>query len=408
MSEEEITLKVLSLNCWGIPYVSKNRTARMDAIADKLINDEFDIVCLQEIWSILDFKMFKSRTQEQLPYSHYFYSGVVGSGVCVFSRYPILDVMFHRWSVNGYVHKIHHGDWFGGKGVGLCKVRVQNMDINVYIAHLHAEYDRENDEYTAHRVLQAFDTAQFIRMTKGGADAVILGGDLNTEPQDLAYRLICGIAGLHDSCSNNSTFIGTNECAKNSYTCSSLVNKMPNGKRIDYILYLGSNKFTVQVVDFYLPFPERVPQKNYSYSDHEAIMAHLKISKGENLTSNIDVRDSLKEAINICGLALKSVRRQRIWYLIFSLLLAIPLMYSMGLEYSSTSIGLSIGINIGRLLGTAVLCYSLFMSSIWNSVEKNALKAGHSAMEIHLNQLINNYERKNITSFYSIKSAKTK
>lgn len=115
---------------------------------------------------------------------------------------------------------------------------------------------------------------------------------------------------------------------------------------------------------------------------------------GENSASNFDVRDSLKEAINICGLALKSVQRQRIWYLIFSLLLAIPLMYSMGLEYSSTSIGLSIGINIGRLLGTAVLCYSLFMSSIWNSVEKNALKAGHSAMEIHLNQLINNYERK--------------
>lgn len=44
--------------------------------------------------------------------------------------------MFHRWSVNGYVHKIHHGDWFGGKGVGLCKVRVQNMDVNVYIAHV--------------------------------------------------------------------------------------------------------------------------------------------------------------------------------------------------------------------------------------------------------------------------------
>lgn len=85
-------------------------------------------------------------------------------------------------------------------------------------------------------------------MTKGGADAVILGGDLNTEPNDLAYRLICGVAGLHDTCSNSPTFIGTNECAKNSYTSSSLANKMPNGKRIDYILYLGSNKFTVRFI----------------------------------------------------------------------------------------------------------------------------------------------------------------
>lgn len=40
----------------------------------------------------------------------------------------------------------------------------------------------------AHRVLQAFDTAQFIKLTSGGADFVILAGDLNTEPGDLAYR----------------------------------------------------------------------------------------------------------------------------------------------------------------------------------------------------------------------------
>ena len=105
---------------------------------------------------------------------------------------------------------------------------------------LHAEYDKENDEYTAHRVLQAFDAAQFIRMTKGGVDAVILGGDLNTEPQDLAYRIICGVAGLKDACLDTSRNLGTNECANNSYTNSSVARKLPDGKRIDHILYLGS------------------------------------------------------------------------------------------------------------------------------------------------------------------------
>lgn len=45
--------------------------------------------------------------------------------------------LFHAWSVNGYVHRIHHGDWFGGKGVGLCKILVQdNYPVNVYIAHV--------------------------------------------------------------------------------------------------------------------------------------------------------------------------------------------------------------------------------------------------------------------------------
>ena len=113
------------------------------------------------------------------------------------------------------------------------------------IFQLHAEYSRHNDEYTAHRVLQAFDTAQFIRMTCGGADSAILGGDLNAEPQDLAYRIMCGVAGLADACSNSSSNLGTNECANNSYTSSKLARKFPEGKRIDHILYLGSKNYKV-------------------------------------------------------------------------------------------------------------------------------------------------------------------
>lgn len=60
--------------------------------------------------------------------------------------------------------------------------------IIVHFLQLHAEYDRDCDEYQAHRVLQAFDTAQFIQLTSMGADLIVLAGDLNTEPDDLAYR----------------------------------------------------------------------------------------------------------------------------------------------------------------------------------------------------------------------------
>lgn len=98
----------------------------------------------------------------------------------------------------------------------------------------------------AHRVLQAFDTAQFIRMTRGGADAVILGGDLNTEPQDLAYQIICNVAGLVDACGQSLTGLGTNECARNSYTSLQTAKNMPQGKRIDHILYLGSKNYKVR------------------------------------------------------------------------------------------------------------------------------------------------------------------
>ena len=119
--------------------------------------------------------------------------------------------------------------------------------FTVFILQLHAEYNCENDEYMAHRVLQAFDTAQFVKMTSGGVDAVIFAGDLNTEPQDLAYRIIRGVSSLADTCPDSQSHIGTNECANNSYTSSKLARTQPNGKRIDHIMYLGSK--TVKVKD---------------------------------------------------------------------------------------------------------------------------------------------------------------
>lgn len=385
----EANINFLTLNCWGIPYVSKNRRVRMEALAEKFSTGEYDIICLQEVWSLHDFKMIKAKIQEQLPYSHYFHSGVLGSGICIFSKYFIEDVMFHRWPLNGYFHKIHHGDWFGGKGIGLCRIKVEDIHVNIYSAHLHAEYNRENDEYAAHRVLQAFDTAQFIRMTSGSSDAVILGGDLNAEPQDLAYKIICGIAGLTDACSSTYNTRGTNECANNSYTSRRVARTSPKGKRIDHILYLSSPNLKVEVTNFQQPFPNLVPNTNFSYSDHEAIMASMKLTNGTYTIDNADTRESLKEAINICESAMTYIRYQRYWYFLALCLLIVPVIWSMGLDYTTTSVGVSIALNIGRLFFTAVLCYVLFMISIWHSMEKNGLTAGCLEMEIHLMQLTN-------------------
>lgn len=150
-----LTLSVLTLNIWGIPIVSKaslkeillellfktksffqDKDFRVRHIAEKLVQSDYDIISLQEVWSEYDYVKIKERLKPAFPYSHYFYSGVFGSGLCVFSRYKIISSFFHHWPVNGYVHKIQHGDWFGGKGVGLCKIRVDDQIINFYLAHV--------------------------------------------------------------------------------------------------------------------------------------------------------------------------------------------------------------------------------------------------------------------------------
>lgn len=65
-----------------------------------------------------------------------YFSGVTGSGLSIMSRWPFEAIMFHQWSLNGYIHKIFHGDWFGGKGVGLCRIITQGFHINIFTTHV--------------------------------------------------------------------------------------------------------------------------------------------------------------------------------------------------------------------------------------------------------------------------------
>lgn len=75
-----LTLSVLTLNIWGIPIISKDKDVRVRHISEKLAQSDYDIISLQEVWSEYDYNKIRERISSQYPYSHYFYSGVVGSG----------------------------------------------------------------------------------------------------------------------------------------------------------------------------------------------------------------------------------------------------------------------------------------------------------------------------------------
>ena len=65
-----------------------------------------------------------------------YFSGMFGSGLCMFSKFPILETFQRNYSLNGYAHRIVHGDWFCGKGVGLAKIIVNDLRINIYVTHV--------------------------------------------------------------------------------------------------------------------------------------------------------------------------------------------------------------------------------------------------------------------------------
>ncbi|ESP04614.1 hypothetical protein LOTGIDRAFT_135867, partial [Lottia gigantea] len=274
------------LYCRGIevPFVSKFRSERMEAICDLFSKSDYDVIFLEEVWSNSDFKKICDRLGHILPYSHYFHSGFIGSGVCIFSKFQIIETLFHRFQINGFPHKLQHGDWFGGKGMGMCQILVDGFKVNLYITHLHAEYSRTHDIYLAHRIAQSFEGSQFIKHTSQNCDFMILGGDLNIRTEDIGYKLFISIAGLADSWIDkkaSKTICEGNTCDRKDNIFTALdAPDFPAGQRIDYLLY-RNNKGYVSVEECDV-LSHQVPDKHYRISDHEAVTATFKIQKSDS------------------------------------------------------------------------------------------------------------------------------
>ncbi|XP_069627635.1 sphingomyelin phosphodiesterase 2 isoform X2 [Haliaeetus albicilla] len=246
--------------------------------------------------------------------------GVIGSGLCIFSRFPILDTLLYQYSLNGYPYMLQHGDWFCGKSVGLVIIKISGILFNVYVTHLHAEYCREKDAYLPHRLVQAWELAQFIRHTSKAADVVLLGGDLNMHPEDVGIRLLRGWTGLRDAFAEATRFEGCEDgCTlipNNCFTVKTELLPFPLGIRIDYILYKAISSFTVKCEELKTT-TGTAPGMDIPFSDHEAVMATLHIRRqgqaaGATLgTAEPMLADVVTEARTEVGVGLRAAQRQR-------------------------------------------------------------------------------------------------
>ncbi|NWV72338.1 NSMA phosphodiesterase, partial [Malurus elegans] len=323
--EPTLRLRVFDLNCWAIRYLSKRRQERVRLIGDTLRRDSFDLVLLQEVWSEQDYSDLMVKLASCYPFSHYFRSGVIGSGLCVFSRFPILDTLLYQYSLNGYPYMLQHGDWFCGKSVGLGSGSRARVGVGVPAPllslplQLHAEYCREKDAYLPHRLVQAWELAQFIRHTSKAADVVLLGGDLNMHPEDVGIRLLRGWTGLRDAFAEAKHFEGCkNGCTlvpDNCFTEKSELLPFPLGIRIDYILYKAISSFTVKCEELKTTTGP-APGVDIPFSDHEAVMATLHIQRqpqavGDTLgTAELVLADVVAEARTEVGVGLRAAQRQ--------------------------------------------------------------------------------------------------
>lgn len=416
-SSMAVEIKVLTLNVWGIPGISKDREARIEAIIQQLVtgNEEYDFVFLQEVWSKADYHIIASKVNKLLPFSHTFYSGCMGSGLCVLSRSPITEVHFHRFALNGYPHKMLHGDWWGGKGVALCRTTRHGVPILLANTHFHAEYDPRNDEYVHHRLTQAFETSELIRFAKKSEEVLIFAGDFNCTPTDFAYRMVKFYAGLVDTYTDSPSKTPgscgeTNLTPANSYTNVKTLLTNPSGNRIDYIFYQASATHKVKTKLCDQPWPQRVPQRDFSFSDHEAVRAILTLTpvKDEDVSESITElqaqTDALLEGSAVCEQGMKKVAcNRRIYLTLAGLVLALELVYLAVLSLD-LSVGALVGLSLLSMAGMLLLAFLLHMGTVFSHLEYSGVQATRLAIRCHLEKLTERnaqveQERKRTSSF---------
>jgi len=120
-----------------LKWLSKQRQIRLRALAETLSTSEYDLICLQEIWVQEDFQYVQAKVRHFLPFSHYFFGGFLGSGLAIFSRWPILNTSMFPFVLNGRPAAVWRGDFYAGKGIGTALIRhPTGMMIEVFNTHV--------------------------------------------------------------------------------------------------------------------------------------------------------------------------------------------------------------------------------------------------------------------------------
>ncbi|KAJ3567338.1 hypothetical protein NP233_g6435 [Leucocoprinus birnbaumii] len=295
----ESQLRLLSLNCWGLKFVSKNLEERINGITNFIARTNHDIVALQEIWVYAHYEKVRDAVQSRLPHAKFFYSGALGAGLAIFSRFPFIESSIHPYALNGEPIDVGGGDWFVGKAAASVVILHPILGrVQIFNTHLYAKGGEDGPEYKrAHRLVCAWEFAKLARQAAENGRYVIGLGDFNSIPTTLPMTIIRDHGALHDSWavvhpqSNSLTALSPEDAiVKHGITADSPVNSWSAGKsylgstfwgkRLDYILYRqprGQQYPRLCAAECKVVLTERVPGANFSYSDHFGLEATISI-----------------------------------------------------------------------------------------------------------------------------------
>lgn len=187
-------LRVMTLNMWGINYVSADIDARFDALADRLSTDaDVDVVGLQEVWTDAPRQRLLEKLAQRFPHQVDFQTDYGRSGLAILSRHAFKsEPRFIPFPKTGKWWKPWTGEWLGGKGIGAVELETAAGPVWFFVTHLHSCYDKseagcdKDDEYGTYRGHQLETLRAAVNEIAGDEPALIVG-DFNFTKQSKYY-----------------------------------------------------------------------------------------------------------------------------------------------------------------------------------------------------------------------------
>ncbi|KAJ1302602.1 hypothetical protein OPQ81_002919 [Rhizoctonia solani] len=303
MNTTDNEIRVLTLNCWGLKFVSKDRIVRTRAIGDEIERSNYDIVGLQELWVQADYDYIKSKVAHKLPYSKYFLSGALGAGLAIFSRFPIQSTSLHPYSLCGSPLDVAGGDWFVGKAVVSAVIDHPLLgELEIFNTHLYAKGgESPSKPQMAHRLVGAYEFSRRVNISASLGRHVLAVGDFNCVSKSPAMQFIYTMTGLRDAWgSTHGSFVlpqadgvhsphhavndhgVTADSPLNSYSKGKVFDEHARkylGKRLDYILFRPPTSkpqtytHELKCRESSVVFTQHIPGTGISFSDHFGVTA---------------------------------------------------------------------------------------------------------------------------------------
>lgn len=201
MTAAPVHLRLLSLNCLGGLFLPGARS-RLVALAGLLEAADLDVVCLQEVQSVGYLPLLRQLLPSYPWMGHVtarFLHAPLG-GLVTFSRWPIDDLTFNRYSERGHPVGLTLADRLLHKGMLAARLRVREQPVVVLNTHLIANYSgnwTSLNHYTRQQVRQV-DEARAIIDAVDPALPAVLAGDFNFPRGSWLYDHLLAGSRLQD------------------------------------------------------------------------------------------------------------------------------------------------------------------------------------------------------------------